>query len=132
MLQQQSCSIQSKVNKSYGLVPSPTKSPFTNAVTVCSAQTLPIYYPPNTPCHLAFHDLRPTGPVCSDISSLPHRLGKWVDMMLQPIARKQISYFKDSFKLKALLQNITVPPGALLFTRDAKSMYTNIDIEPAL
>eukprot|EP00804_Cyclotella_cryptica_P005818 CCRYP_000116-RA/>CCRYP_000116-RA protein AED:0.39 eAED:0.47 QI:0/0/0/1/0/0/3/0/287 len=45
----------------------------------------------------------PTRPVCSDVSSLPHGLGKWVDQMLQPIASSQPSYFKDSFEFKQLI-----------------------------
>ncbi len=74
----------------------------------------------------------PTRPVCSDVSSLPHGLGKWVDLQLQPIAHAQPSYFKDSFTLKDTLSKLTLPPNALFFTADAKSMYTNIRTEPAL
>ena len=76
--------------------------------------------------------LWPTRPVCSDISSLPHGLGKWVDQMLQPIASSQPSYFKDSFEFKNIISQLTLPPGARLFTCDAKSMYTNIPTEPAI
>ena len=74
----------------------------------------------------------PTRPVCSDVSSLPHGLGKWVDTQLQPIARAQPSFFQDTYSLKNLLSNIDIPPNALLFTADAKSMYTNIRTGPAL
>eukprot|EP00804_Cyclotella_cryptica_P019634 CCRYP_013976-RB/>CCRYP_013976-RB protein AED:0.46 eAED:0.46 QI:0/-1/0/1/-1/1/1/0/203 len=74
----------------------------------------------------------PTRPVCSDVSSLPHGLGKWVDIQLQPLARAQPSYFQDSYCLKQLLFNIQITPYALLFTADAKSMYTNIRTGPAL
>jgi hypothetical protein len=73
-----------------------------------------------------------TRPVCSDVSSLPHGLGKWVDIQLQPIARAQPSYFQYSYTLKQLLSELDVPPHALLFTADAKSMYTNIRTDPAL
>jgi hypothetical protein len=74
----------------------------------------------------------PTRPVCSDVSSLPHGLGKWIDNMLQPIASSQPSYFRDSFAFKQLLTPLTLPRGARLFTCDAKSMYTNIPTEPAI
>ncbi len=74
----------------------------------------------------------PTRPVCSDVSSLPHGLGKWVDTQLQPIAHAQPSYFQDTYCLKQLLSSIEIPPNALLFTADAKSMYTNIRTKPAL
>jgi hypothetical protein len=75
----------------------------------------------------------PTRPVCSDVSSLPHGLGKWISEMLLPIARAQPSYFKDSFVLKDLLMALgTLPSNATLFTSDATSMYTNIKTDPAL
>lgn len=74
----------------------------------------------------------PTRPVCSDVSSLAHGLGKWVNEELSPVAQAQESYFQDSFALKKLLDGIEVPPGALLFTADATAMYTNIKTEPAL
>ena len=74
----------------------------------------------------------PTRPVCSDVSSFPHGLGKWVTEQLQPVAQAQPSYFKDTFELKDLLDGLEVPPNGFTFTSDAKSMYTNIDTEPAL
>ena len=74
----------------------------------------------------------PTRPVCSDVSSMTHGLGKWITEMLQPIAQNQKSYFKDSFTLKDQLMNISIPPGGKLFTCDATSMYTNIRTGPAI
>lgn len=74
----------------------------------------------------------PTRPVSSDVTSLPHALGKWITETLIPIQVKQQSYFKDSFELKTLLDQLAFPPNALLFTADAFSMYTNIKTEPAL
>jgi len=74
-----------------------------------------------------------TRPVCSDCASLPHPVGKWVDRQLQPVVRDQATYFRDSFELKCLLDNLdTLPPSACLFTYDAVSMYTNIDTEECL
>ena len=74
----------------------------------------------------------PTRPVCSNVSSLPHGLGKWITMMLQPIAEQQQSFFKDSFILKDLLKDDIISPGAKLFTCDATSMYTNIQTGSAI
>eukprot|EP00804_Cyclotella_cryptica_P010837 CCRYP_008763-RA/>CCRYP_008763-RA protein AED:0.42 eAED:0.52 QI:0/-1/0/1/-1/1/1/0/212 len=71
-------------------------------------------------------------PVTSDVTSYPHGLGKWVDQELQPLARKQTSFFKDSFDLKSILSKLTVHPSARLFTADATSMYTNIKTDVAL
>jgi hypothetical protein len=74
----------------------------------------------------------PTRPVCSDVTSLPHGLGKWVTEMLIPLQKAQPSYFKDTFALKALLDGLTLLPNAQFFTSDATSMYTNIKTDPAL
>jgi hypothetical protein len=56
----------------------------------------------------------------------------WVTEMLIPLAQKQDSYFKDSFALKDMLDDIIVPANGLLFTSDATSMYTEILTEPAI
>eukprot|EP00956_Cyclotella_meneghiniana_P014218 scaffold21239_cov59-Cyclotella_meneghiniana.AAC.1 len=74
----------------------------------------------------------PTRPVCSDVSSLSHGLGKWVSEMLIPIQKVQPSYFQDSFALKLLLDCLDLPHNAQLFTADATSMYTFIKTAPAL
>ncbi len=74
----------------------------------------------------------PTRLVCSDVSSITYGLGKWVDQMLQPIAAAQHSYLKDSFALKEMIWKLHLPPNALLFTCNAKSIYTNIPTETAL
>ena len=75
-----------------------------------------------------------TRPVCSDYASTPHALGIWVNQILQPIAKSQQAYFKDSFSLKDLLELIILPMGkrCSLFTFDAISMYTNINTDDCL
>ena len=74
-----------------------------------------------------------TRPVCSDCGSLLHSLGKWVMLKLQPIAKKQKSYFQDTFALLKLLKDLPpLPPNTSFFTCDAKSMYTNIVTDVAL
>ena len=65
-------------------------------------------------------------PIVSCPGSLLHPLGIWVDRKLQPVAQHQRSYFKNSFTLLQQLYELDLPPGARLFTADAKSMYTNI------
>ena len=74
----------------------------------------------------------PTRPVCSDVTGLLHGLAKWVTEELLPLAKKQDSYFKDSFALKDLLDDLTLPPNARIFTADAESMYTNIPTKEGL
>ena len=52
------------------------------------------------------------------------------DLMIQPITHSQPSYFQDSFTLKTTLATLNIPPNALLFTADAKSMCTIIQTGP--
>ena len=73
-----------------------------------------------------------TRPVCSDVASLPHALGQWVDEQLQPLVKAQRTYFKNSFALKSQLALLQLPPNASVFTYDAVSMYTNIDTDQCI
>ncbi len=73
-----------------------------------------------------------TRPVCSDCSSLINPLGKLVDILLQPVAQGQPSYFKNSFELKQILEKMNISGKISLFTCDAYSMYTCIPTHIAL
>ena len=69
-----------------------------------------------------------TRPVVSCSGSLLHPLGVWLDTALQPIANTLPSFNASSYDLKEALNDLPpLPTGALLFTADAVSMYTNID-----
>jgi hypothetical protein len=71
-------------------------------------------------------------PVVSYSGSCLYSLGVWCDDKLQPVARKQRSFFKSSYVLLQRLAGIELPPGARLFTADANAMYTNIPTRQAL
>ena len=73
-----------------------------------------------------------TRPVCSDCSSVIHSLGKVIDILLQPVAQGQPSFFKNSIEFKNLLSTTKLPPNTSLFTCDAQSMHTNIPTDVAL
>jgi hypothetical protein len=74
-----------------------------------------------------------TRPVVSTSGALTHALGVWVDIQLQPLARKQPSYIKNSLDLKLELEALPpLPAHTRLFTSDATAMYTNIDTPHAL
>lgn len=73
-----------------------------------------------------------TRPVSSTCGSIAEAIGKFVDKLLRPIAQTQRSFFRDSFVLKKRLDEVLLPPNALLFTMDATSMYSNIDSDAAL
>jgi hypothetical protein len=71
-------------------------------------------------------------PILSQIGALVRALGTRVDDKLQQFARRQQTYFKSSFKLKNILDQVVVPRNSFLFTADAVSMYTNIPTDKAL
>ncbi len=73
-----------------------------------------------------------TRSISSDCASLVHPLGKWLDLILQPVVASQPSYVKDSFTLKQELDKLVLPPNASIITFDAVSMYTNIDIDDSI
>ena len=73
-----------------------------------------------------------TRPVVSTCGCISYALGQWVDMMLQPMAQAQRSYFKDSFALKKLLNTYTPPANSSIFSFDAVSMYSNINSDACL
>jgi hypothetical protein len=69
-----------------------------------------------------------TRPVCSDCKGIAHPLGKWLDIPLQTIVKSQPAYFQDLFSLKLELNDLRLPPNASLFTFNAITIYTNINI----
>jgi hypothetical protein len=71
-------------------------------------------------------------PICSDCGSLPHALGCYVDATLQPIAKDQALYFKNSAELKSDLEELDPPPNTSLFTYDAVAMYPSINTADCL
>jgi hypothetical protein len=79
-------------------------------------------------------DLIATRPIISQSGSLLHGLGRWVDQQLQPLVQALPCYINSSASLKTKLETLQLQPGqhCKLFTMDARSMYTNIDITNAL
>jgi hypothetical protein len=75
-----------------------------------------------------------THPIMSQCGSILHGLGRWVDQQLQPLVRQLQCYIKSSATIKVTLEDLQLPPNRRLrlFTMDARSMYTNIDITHAL
>ena len=52
----------------------------------------------------------PTRPVCSNVSSLPHGLGTWVEQMLQSVTPTEPTYLKNSYRLKNNIHPLHRPP----------------------
>ena len=65
-------------------------------------------------------------PIISCTGSLMHPIGVWTDSRFQQVAADIPAYFKDSKVLKEQLTTMELPPGIILFTADATSMYTYI------
>jgi hypothetical protein len=65
-------------------------------------------------------------PVVSCIGSFASIFSTWLDFKMKDMLPYINSYTKNSFSILEDLKDITLPTGALLFTADATSMYTNI------
>ena len=66
-------------------------------------------------------------PVVSTSGSFLSILSTWIDFKMKDLLPLVKSYIPNSFTLINELKHLQIPEGALLFTADAKSMYTNID-----
>jgi hypothetical protein len=73
-----------------------------------------------------------TRPVVSTCGCVSFAIAQWVDIILQPMAKAQQSYFKDSRALKKLLIDLHLPHNASVFSFDAVAMYSNIDSNACL
>jgi hypothetical protein len=68
-------------------------------------------------------------PVVSSTNSLLAVFSVWLDYKSKELLPLVESYLKNSTTLIQNLQNLCIQENALIFTADAKSMYTNIDTE---
>jgi hypothetical protein len=66
-------------------------------------------------------------PVVSSSSGLLTIFSTWLNFRMKELLPLIKSYTKNSFDVIKELQQLTIPKNALLFSADAKSMYTNID-----
>ena len=72
-------------------------------------------------------------PVVSCVGSLNAFVSSWIDYHLQTIKKTIPSYIKDSNELQNLMESLgPLPPDAKIFTCDAISMYTNIDVSHSI
>ena len=71
-------------------------------------------------------------PVVSCCGSLLAKISSWIDYHLQSIRTNIPSYIKDSEDLQNQLQRLHIPHNTRIFTCDAISMYTNIDIDHSI
>ena len=57
------------------------------------------------------------------------RISSFIDSFLQPIAKKQESYIKDTTDFVRFIENTPLPDNAMIAALDACSLYTNIPQE---
>ena len=86
--------------------------------------------PPRIPefCTLTkIHKAVPFGrPIVSGSGGPTERISSFVVSLLQPIAKKQESYIKDTTPLLNFIENTPLPDNAILASLDVCSLYTTI------
>ena len=60
------------------------------------------------------------------------RISSFIDSLLQPIAKKQESYIKDTTDFVRFIENTPIPDNAIIATLDVCSLYTNIPQEEGI
>ena len=92
--------------------------------------------PPRTPVFYTLtkiHKPTPVGrPVISGCDGPTERLSAFVDKLLQPIAKEQESYLKDSTDFINFIEKTRIPENAILVSMDVTSLYTNIPQEEGI
>ncbi len=66
-------------------------------------------------------------PVVSSVNSFLSIFSNWLDFRMKQLLPYVKSHIKNSIDVIKDLKNLNLPKNALLFSADAKSMYTNID-----
>ena len=80
------------------------------------------------------HKPVPVGrPIVSGRGGPTERISSFVDSLLQPIAKKQESYIKDTTHfINRVIENAKIPDKAILATLEVCSLYTNIPQEEGI
>ena len=69
------------------------------------------------------------GPIVSGSGGPTERISSFIDSLLQPIAKKQDSYIKDTTDFVRFIENTQLPDNAIIAALDVCSLYTNIPQE---
>ncbi len=76
--------------------------------------------------HKSFSHLPPMRPIVSHSNSALAPTARFIDHVLQPLARSYPDYLHNSTSLSILLQDLHVPDDAILVTIDVASLYPSI------
>ncbi|KAL7502016.1 hypothetical protein ACHAXN_000326 [Cyclotella atomus] len=71
-------------------------------------------------------------PVVAKCGTAIESLSKWLDCKLQKLKSEILWCIKDSESIRTEVITLDLPPNARLVTCDAKSMYSNIDLNHAM
>ena len=71
-------------------------------------------------------------PIVSGNGGPTERISSFIDSLLQPIAKKQESYIKDTTDFVRFIKNTPSPDNAFIATLDVCSLYTNIPQEEGI
>ena len=79
------------------------------------------------------HKPTPVGrPIISGCDGPTERISSFVDHILQPIAKTQKSYLKDTTDFINFIERTKVPENTILVSMDVTSLYTNIPQEEGI
>lgn len=78
------------------------------------------------------HKIPPGRPIVSDCSSETYHTAAYLDHFLNPLSTTHPSYIKDTYHFVNIVKGLKIPEGAILFTIDIDSLYTNIGIKEGL
>jgi len=76
------------------------------------------------------HKPHPVGrPIISGCEGPTERISSFVDYLLQPIVKAQLSYLKDTADFTNFIEKTKVEENTVLVSMDVTSLYTNIPQE---
>ncbi|XP_068670189.1 uncharacterized protein [Montipora foliosa] len=79
------------------------------------------------------HKAKPVGrPIISGCEGPTERMPSFVDSLLQPVAKVQKSYLKDTTEFINFIERTKVPENTFLVSMDVTSLYTNIPQEEGI
>ena len=92
--------------------------------------------PPRIPVFYSLtkiHKLTPVGrPIVAGNEGPTERISSFVDSLLQPIAKSQKSYLKDTTNFVNFIERRNLPGDVFLVSLDVTSLYTNIPQEEGI
>ena len=96
--------------------------------TITKGNRTPLFY--GLPkIHIFFNIFPSLRPICSGSDGPTKYHSEFIDLNINPLARKALSYVRDSTDFINKSRTVAVPKGSYLVTMDVESLYQNIDQE---